>query len=394
MVEVQLLVPVFAEVLSWNRARITFLAQFILALLKVRTVNFAELAVAFAGKAKVESKYKRIQRFFRAFPVEFPAISKLIVQLLPIRELQWILTLDRTNWKLGRLNINLLFLGIAHRGIAFPIIWITFSKAGNSNTDERIHLMERFLRIFGKAKILCLTADREFVGHKWFSYLLKQAISFCIRIRENMSVSNARGIPVQAKTLFRDLPIGEVRVLKGRRLVCGVNVFVVGLRLPDGEYLILVTDKAPETAMETYARRWEIETLFGCLKSRGFRFEDTHLTEPERINKLVALLAITFCWCHFTGEWVHQQKTIPIKKHGRKAKSIFRLGLDHLREMLLNISEKMQNFKKTILLLREQLLPPPSQIPLRNPNNEFLSCTEPSPYDIRRTYSLATPSRQ
>jgi hypothetical protein len=366
MMEVHQLVPVLAEVLSWNRARITFLAHFILALVKVRTVNFAELAVAFAGKAKVASKYKRIQRFFRGFPVEFPAISKLIVQLLPIRELPWILTLDRTNWKLGRLNINILFLGIAHMGIAVPIIWITFSKAGNSNTQERIHLMARFFRIFGKSKILCLTADREFIGHEWFSYLLKQGISFCIRIRNNMSIPNVRGIPVPGKTLFRDLPIGEVRVLKGRRLVCGVKLFVVGLRLPDGEYLILVTDKAPETAMETYAQRWEIETLFECLKSRGFRFEDTHLTKPERINKLVALLAITFCWCHLTGEWLHKQKPIPIKKHGRKAKSIFRLGLDHLREILLNISEKMQHFKKMILLLRKQLLPPPLPIPLRS----------------------------
>ena len=363
--EVHLLVPVLAEVLSWNRARITFLAHFILALVKVRTVNFAELAVAFAGKAKGESKYKRIQRFFRSFPVEFPAISKLIVRLLPIGESLWTLTLDRTNWKLGRLNINLLFLGIAHMGIAVPIIWITFSKAGNSNTEERISLMERFLSIFGKGKISCLTADREFVGQEWFSYLLKQGISFCIRIRETMSVSPVRGIPVHAKTLFRDLPIGEVRMLKGRRLVCGVKVFVVGLRLPDGEYLILVTEKVPETAMGTYAQRWEIETLFECLKSRGFRFEDTHLTKPERINKLVALLAITFCWCHLAGEWLHNQTPIPIKKHGRKAKSIFRLGLDHLREILLNISEKMQPFKRMIRLLRKQLLPPPFPRPLR-----------------------------
>jgi len=355
MAEVHLLAPVLAEVLSWNRARINFLAHFILALVKVRTVNFAEIAVAFAGQAQVASKYKRIQRFFRAFPVEFPAISKLIVRMLPIRDVLWILTLDRTNWKLGRANINLLFLGIAHMGIAFPIMWITFSKPGNSNTQERIHLMERFLRIFGRDQIQCLTADREFLGHRWFSYLLEKLIHFCIRIRENMLVTNVRGIPVHAKTLFRDLVPGAVRVLRGRRLVCGVKLFVVGLRLPDGEYLVLVTDKAPELAMQTYAHRWEIEPLFGCLKSRGFRFESTHLTKPDRINKLVALLAITFCWCHLTGEWVHEQRPIPIKKHGRKAKSIFRVGLDHLRNILLNISEKRQAFKQITLVLLRRL---------------------------------------
>ena len=169
MTEVHLVVPVLAEVLHWNRARIIFLAHFILALVKIRTVNFAELAVVFAGKAKVESKDKRIQRVFRGFPVEFSAISKLSVRFLPIQELLWTLTVDKTNWKLGRLHINSLFLGIAHMGIAFPIIWTTFSKAGNFNTEERIHLMERFLRIFGKARIFCLTAAREFLGHKGFS---------------------------------------------------------------------------------------------------------------------------------------------------------------------------------------------------------------------------------
>ena len=154
-------------------------------------------------------------------------------------------------------------------------------------------------------------------------------------------------------------------MLKGRRLVCGVKLFVVGLRLPDGEYLIVVTDKEPETAMEKYAHRWEIEPLFACLKSRGFRFKSTHLTKPDRINKLVALLAIAFCWCHLTGEWVHEQKPIPIKKHGRKAKSIFRVGLDHLREILLNISEKMQEFKKIILVLLRRLQLSQGAQPLR-----------------------------
>jgi len=155
---------------------------------------------------------------------------------------------------------------------------------------------------------------------------------------------------VPAKNLFRGLRVGEYQVLKGRRTVLGHELFIIGLRLP-GEYLIVVTNDAPEEALEDYEKRWEIETLFGCLKSRGFNFESTHMTKPERISKLVALLAIAFCWCHITGEWLHTQKAITIQKHGRKAISIFRYGLDKLREILLNISEKMHGFKKMIILL-------------------------------------------
>ena len=99
-----------------------------------------------------------------------------------------------------------------------------------------------------------------------------------------------------------------------------------------------------------------VETLFGCLKNRGFNFESTHMAKPERISKLVALLAIAFCWCHIAGEWLNSQKPIKIKKHGRKAISIFRYGLDELRQILLNISEKMESFKKMIALLKHFLL--------------------------------------
>jgi hypothetical protein len=70
-------------------------------------VNLAEIATAFPGHAKVESHYKRLQRFFRHFEIDYTMIAKLITQLIPEKP-PWILTLDRTNWKFGKININIL----------------------------------------------------------------------------------------------------------------------------------------------------------------------------------------------------------------------------------------------------------------------------------------------
>lgn len=53
--------------LSWNRARIKFLARFLIALFQVQTVNLTKIACVFAGKAKMSSNYKRLQRFLRFF---------------------------------------------------------------------------------------------------------------------------------------------------------------------------------------------------------------------------------------------------------------------------------------------------------------------------------------
>ena len=169
-----------------------------------------------------------------------------------------------------------------------------------------------------------------------------------MRIRENFMITNSRGIQVPAKTLFRTLKVGEYKVLKGKRIVNGLSVYVVGMLLPDGEYLILATDKNAEEALEEYKKRQGIETLFQCLKGRGHNFEDTHMTFPDRIDKQIALLAVAFSWCHATGEWCHSQKPIKIKKHGRKAVSIFRPGLDHIGRILHCISDLYHEFNKNI----------------------------------------------
>lgn len=50
--------------------------------------------------------------------------------------------------------------------------------------------------------------------------------------------------------------------------------------------MIVVSDDEFSDAIALYLRRWEIETLFGCLKTRGFRMEDIHMTSLERIDLL------------------------------------------------------------------------------------------------------------
>ncbi|MFI0348673.1 MAG: transposase, partial [Chthoniobacterales bacterium] len=112
------------------------------------------------------------------------------------------------------------------------------------------------------------------------------------------------------------------------------------------------TDVTPGLAIKNYASRWEIETLFSCLKGRGFHFEETHLIHSERIKKLMALLAIGFCWVHKIGEWQHEIRPIKIKKHGRPEVSIFRYGLDYIVDLLTNFFLKHDLFKNCLERLR------------------------------------------
>jgi hypothetical protein len=95
-----------------------FLAAFLIALLRVKTINFTELATAFSGKAQTDSRYKRLQRFFRHYEMDYAEIAQTIVALMSIPQ-PWVLSIERTEWKFGECVFNILMLGIVHEGVAF-----------------------------------------------------------------------------------------------------------------------------------------------------------------------------------------------------------------------------------------------------------------------------------
>jgi len=346
--------------LDWNQARIKFLARFLIALIAVKTVCLSQIASVFPGQAKPASHYKRIQRFLRGFDLDFAALAKMLAALVgpepPLsgaKRRGWVLSLDRTNWKLGNTEINFLVLARVHQGVAFPLLWTVLPKAGSSNTYERIDLLGRFVTTFGAHKVAHLCADREFASQGFLAWLVEQKISFRLRVKVDTLVADRRGHLACADWLLRDCPLHQERILAGKRRCLGQALFVMGTRLPD-DFLIVVSDVPAR--LEDYALRWGIETLFGCLKSRGFCLEATHVVEAERLSKLMGLLALAFCWAFGAGVWLAEHKPLTIKKHGRPAVSLFRSGLDWLRRVLMPLCGQIKR--------------PDFQTALR-----FLSCT-------------------
>ncbi|VAW23363.1 hypothetical protein MNBD_ALPHA11-497 [hydrothermal vent metagenome] len=263
--------------------------------------------------------------------------------------------MDRTNWQWGQSNINILVLSACYKGVAIPLYWTALNKKGNSDTRERIDLINQFILGFGKDKIAGLLGDREFIGEAWFSYLLEQAIPFDMRVKKNHVTTNSRGLDIDIDALFFHLKPGEFEALQGKRRLMGQPLYLSALRLDDGELLILASCHQADKAVERYALRWEIETLFACLKGRGFCFEATRMTDLKRIEKLVSVLALAFAWSHKVGDWRHTQKPIKIKKHGRLAISYFRYGLDWIRQALLAGQNRQEQLAQSISILLEAL---------------------------------------
>lgn len=332
--KINILSATFAETFgqNMNMARIKFFSLFICALCKVQSVCFEKLACAFDTDVKKESSLRRIQRFMSEYCIDSDLVARFIFHLLPHKP-PYRLALDRTNWKFGKTDINVLVLAITYKGVAFPLLHLMMPKFGNSSTAERISLINRYIDLFGKESIECLLADREFVGKHWIGYLNKNNIKYHIRIRENFWVEIPRNTHlVKAFWLFKNVGVDEYAYYRGKVRINGQLCYLSASKVKNKqgkpELQIIVSFNKPQEANELYKERWQIETAFRALKSSGFNIEDTHLSDIERINKLFSLVIIAFIWVYIIGIELDELNPIKIKKHGRMAKSLFKYGLE------------------------------------------------------------------
>lgn len=341
--------------LNWNKARIACLAQILQALFCARTVNLTQVSTFFKSNSKQESSYRRIRRFFSEFSFDITILIPLVLSLFSLQG-QLILILDRTNWQWGKKEINILLLSVAYRGIGIPIFWSVIGSKGSSSTSGLIHVLKQVLQKIGPRRIQAFLADREFIGDDWFRFLKKSKIPFVIRIKKNTLATGIRAYPVPILELWKNR--GRAKSVINAPVLIWGNLLYVSIRYGKGakEPMIVVSNKTFKDALNLYQRRWEIETLFGCLKSRGFRMEDTHMTKPEKIEKLLFVLAIAFCWSYKVGIIKDIEKPIPKKAHGRPSKSLFRLGLDCFRALILFIEKEIKEFRKIIKLIKTCVL--------------------------------------
>lgn len=185
-----------------SKTRLETLAVLLVGLANGRTVNLSHLASQFPGGAQHGSNYRRLQRFFQFVQLDGDSAARLVVRMLNL-ERPKLLALDRTNWKLGARDVNVLVLAIVTRRFRVPLMWVLLNHAGNSATAQRIALIKRYLKLFGASSIQALLADREFIGAEWMEFLIENNVPFAIRIKEDMLIRLEDGSLRQFRTLLR-----------------------------------------------------------------------------------------------------------------------------------------------------------------------------------------------
>ena len=330
-----------AKHISLSTTRRETLAWLALLIMQHGTISLWRLAAYVASATQIASVRRRFYRFFQYVRLDGALAARVVVDLLRLGGKPWVLAIDRTNWDFGKTTINILMISVAWNGMGIPLIWMLLPSAGNSNTSERTELLDCLRAAFPDLEIAALMGDREFIGDAWMAYLQREKIPFILRLRENQFVLREGFVALSIATIAQHLKVGEKMIVKGLcRLgradeTLSAPVRLVVMRLASGELLALACSRNPRHALAAYRQRWTIETMFGNLKTKGFALEATHLTDPDKLCTLLALMAFAVALTVKTGVAMARLRPIPVKKHGRPAWSLFALGLNTLRKIFV-----------------------------------------------------------
>ena len=307
--------------------KIELVADLIIGIYKSREVSSTSIARHVCGDAETASKLRRIERFYKEGYVDSESLINAIRRMYG--EKRFRLSLDRTNWELGKKELNA-FAAFATRGNTGSLINLKMldTKGGNSCSDDRIEIIEGIVKQYGKASILSILGDREFYSLKFAAWLKIEGMGFAIRVRENLDFVQPylKGATLKGKT-FKDVVVGSYEEVEIR---CDLSI----KKLKD-EYLIIASNRITRP-LEEYRQRWGIERFFKMLKTGGFNIESTKITDPARLEILFLLCSMAYLICVKMGVYRHQN----IKKIRKKYKddcyeySFFRWGLDWLRELI------------------------------------------------------------
>lgn len=342
----------FGKKLHLSRKK--FIINFVSSLIESLDVQFSVLSARLNPRVNRASNLRRIQRFFAQYTLDYDQISCLMSCFLP--QIKLTLVLDRTNWKFGQQNINILALTAYYKGIGMPLMFELLDKQGNSTQLERIDLLTRFIAMFGQHRIGAVIADREFIGQVWFKWLIDNDIPFYIRIREKVKIELG-GLIYQIPQLVLNRKNRAIYGCKINDLALNVAIRSGTRQNPDG-YFIIATNRSAKKALQIYKQRWSIEVFFQAIKSRGFNLERTHLTDLQRIKKLLALLSLAFGLCVQCGRWRNEYRNAPKQKnHGYPSNSVFRHGLDLIQYLLINQGQYTARLDRLLQWIYRKMTP-------------------------------------
>lgn len=195
----------------------------------------------------------------------------------------------------------ILMVGVRVGDRALPLAWEVSCGADNLGFASQSGVLEQVAGwLPAEAKVLLL-ADRFYPSVELFRWLKVRGWGFRLRLKGNYAVD----VGDPQVSCCADLAAG----VRERYEPCAwlfeegveVAIGVVHDRGHKEPWIIAMDDQPCRATVMDYADRWAIEPMFSDFKSRGFDLSKTQLRHPERLSRLILMMALAMIWCVQTG---------------------------------------------------------------------------------------------
>ncbi len=327
-----------------------------------------------SGRASEHADYKLLTRYFDQGKVVTEQDKQHYEELMQcLRTLSWMvlfqhnkgvkikqlryLLLDGTKWDIGQQSIHLMTLCVLVNGVAVPIWWEDLEKAGHSSQQERMEMFTTAMKSYD-LKGMTLLADREYVGKKWFKYLVDSKLYFVIRIKEGIYHDEVNAAPGRT---WQQLKSKAEQKAKGKKVskkikLNGLDLHYIVMKNPrpdaEDELVFLLTNwSSPTQAARLYEWRWQIEVCFKHLKSNGFDLEAMNVRGKYKRHLTMAIVVFVYILTIREGllnEYRKPARMVLDKTSGfyYRAVSVFKQGLAIIRRKTLNLRQLICYLKK------------------------------------------------
>jgi Transposase DDE domain len=285
-------------------------------MLEVRTPNLMELAAALPREIGAEhDRYQYIERQLKNDKTDVDATIKpyalQVIERLAERGETVIFQMDQSH--INDMN-EVLMLSVRLRKRAVPVAWRVRSTRGNIGYGVQKDLLDSVAVWVPEGVQIMLAADRFYGTAQLIDWCQKAGWSYRVRLKGNLTLTHDGGELTTGEVVTR-LPEGVVAAeLYGSGVTTNIGVLhEKGHKEP---WIIAMDAKPSHYTVLDYGMRWGIENMFSDFKSRGFGLMQSQIQKPDRLERLILVMAIALYWAVSLGTYAKHSAAVSGSKRG------------------------------------------------------------------------------
>ena len=314
------------------------LASLITGIILSKSCQLPKIASKVPGAVHPDSREKQMSRWVQNDHITFglyflPFVQPLLERLAAVRPL--VLVMDGSVVARGCVT---LMVSVLYARRAIPIGWLVVEGAkGHFPAETHVALLRAVKGWVPETATVIFLGDGEFDSPELQAEANGYGWQYVCRTAKNIQV----GVD-DAWSSLADLNVqrGQREFRKGAlftKTAYGPVMVIAWWKAQYTEPIYLVSNMTSvQRACDWYRKRAHIETFFSDQKSRGFQLDRSHLSEPDRVQRLMLAACLAYLWVIYLGTVAHQDGWLPvIHRRHRCDLSLFQLGL-RLLDYFLN----------------------------------------------------------